>query len=129
MPSVNSAVIFDANLVNLNSIPLTAVRGEIPSLLLDDEEIIFAFSTIRDQVIFTNKRIISINVQGITGKKVMFLSYPYSNIEFYGIQTAGAIDFDSELIIKFRSGAILQFDFTKKVDIQEINNLISKRVL
>lgn len=85
--------------------------------------------TIRDQGIFTNKRIIVANVQGIVGKKVAYISYPYSKIQFYGIETAGVLDIDSELILVFNNGAHLQFDFRTQVDIRRINNLISNYVL
>jgi hypothetical protein len=68
-------------------------------------------------------------VQGITGKKVSYFSYPYSKIQYFGIETAGLIDIDSELIIAFSNGRVLQFDFRTKVDIKRISAIISNYIL
>ena len=99
------------------------------NFLIRDEYIIQAFETIRDQVIFTTKRIFVINVQGITGKKIAYISYPYSKIQYFGIETAGMLDIDSELIIAFNDGNKLSFDFKKGVDIIEISKTISEFIL
>ena len=69
------------------------------------------------------------NVQGITGKKVSYFSYPYSKVQYFGIETAGVLDIDSELILVFSDGNRLQFDFKSKVDIQKISALIASFVL
>ena len=129
MPAVSSSVLFDANTFNLKEIKASEIRNEVRSLLVDGEIIECAFMTIRDQVIFTDKRIFVVNVQGFTGKKVSYISYPYSKVQYYGIQTAGLLDIDSELILAFNNGAVLQFDFKTAVDITMLNNLISKYVL
>ena len=129
MPAVSSNVLFDANTFNLKEIKTSEIRSEVRSLLVDGEIIECAFMTIRDQVIFTDKRIFVVNVQGFTGKKVSYISYPYSKVQYYGIQTAGLLDIDSELILAFNNGAVLRFDFKTAVDITMLNNLISKYVL
>ena len=56
-----------------------------------------SYKSIRDGVVFTNKRIIAINVQGVTGKKKDFTSIPYSKISTYYLETAGTIDLDDKL--------------------------------
>ncbi|MCI7238089.1 MAG: PH domain-containing protein [Anaerococcus sp.] len=99
------------------------------NFLIRDEDIIQAFETIRDQVVFTTKRIFVINVQGVTGKKIAYISYPYSKIQYFGIETAGMLDIDSELIIAFNDGNKLTFDFKKGVDIIEISKTISEFIL
>lgn len=98
-------------------------------ITIDVEEIKCAFKTIRDQVVFTNSRIFVVNVKGVTGKKIAYFSYPYSKIQYYGIETAVFLDIDSELFIAFSNGNALQFDFRAGVDIRMINSLISKFVL
>ncbi len=67
-------MIGDANLMNLKEISVNALRKEVVSFLKRDEQIIQAFQTIRDQVVFTNKRVFVVNVQGITGKKVSYFA-------------------------------------------------------
>lgn len=129
MATINSGIKMDSQLLNLKELPLNEIRREVGALLTQGEQIISAFKTIRDQVIFTNKRIFVINVQGLTGKKVSYFSYPYSKIQYYGIETAGLLDIDSELIVTFSNGAILQFDFKSKVDIRRISAIISQYIL
>lgn len=129
MPTISSGILFDANTFNLKEIKITDVRKEVYDFLVGNEEIVCAFMTIRDQVVFTTKRILVVNVQGLTGKKISYLSYPYSKVQYYGIETAGVLDIDSELILAFNNGAHLQFDFKTAVDIRKLNNIISQYVL
>lgn len=129
MPNISTGIKLDSNFMNLKSIDSSKVRPEISYLLVSGEEIVAAFMTIRDQVVFTNKRIFVVNVQGVTGKKVSYFSYPYSKIQYYGIETAGLLDIDSELVVTFSNGAILQFDFKSNVDIRKISALISQFIL
>ena len=129
MPTVSTGIKLDANLINLNRIENKAVRPEVKGLLIPGEEIVQSFQTIRDQVVFTTKRIFVVNVQGITGKKISYFSYPYSKVQFYGIETAGVLDFDSELLLTFSNGSVLQFDFNTNVDIRQISSLISSYIL
>lgn len=129
MPTINTGIKTDSQLLNLKEISVNEVRSEVVDLLINGEEVIAAFKTIRDQVIFTTKRIFVINVQGLTGKKTSYFSYPYSKIQYYGIETAGVLDIDSELVVAFSNGAQLQFDFKSKVDIRRISSLISNYIL
>lgn len=129
MSTIGSGIIGDSNTFNLKEINIEKVRKEVMNFLIRDEDIIQAFETIRDQVVFTSKRIFVINVQGITGKKIAYISYPYSKIQYFGIETAGMLDIDSELIIAFNDGNKLSFDFKKGVDIIEISKTISEFIL
>ena len=129
MPTVSSGILFDANTFNLKEIALSDIRPEAKDFYVDGEMTVQAFQTIRDQVIFTNKRIMVVNVQGITGKKISYLSYPYSKVQYFGIETAGFLDIDSELILVFNNGAHLQFDFRSHVDIKKICAYISSYVI
>lgn len=129
MPNISSGINLDSNFLNLKAMDMKEVRPEVENLLVDGEKMLYAFKTIRDQVIFTNNRIFVVNVKGVTGKKIAYFSYPYSKIQYYGIETAGLLDIDSELLLTFSNGHVLQFDFKSNVDIKEINSLISKYVL
>jgi hypothetical protein len=129
MATVSTGILGDANTFNLKELPRVMIRRDALELLVEGEEIVESFTTIRDQVLFTNKRVLVVNVQGITGKKVSFFSYPYSKVQYFGIETAGVLDIDSELILMFSNGAKLQFDFKAHVDIKQICNSISRYIL
>ncbi|MGB1261691.1 MAG: PH domain-containing protein [Cognaticolwellia sp.] len=102
---------------------------KVHDLLLDDEEVIDAFKTMRDGVVFTNKRIIAVNVQGITGSKKDFTSLPYKNIVAYSIETSGTFDLDAELEIYFSAIGKVRFEFTGKTAMLEISKVISQHAL
>ena len=105
MATISSGIAMDANIMNLKEISLREVRPEVSTLMVGGENMVMAFQTVRDQVIFTDKRIFVVNVQGITGKKVSYYSYPYSKIQYFGIETAGVLDIDSEIFLA--SGGIV----------------------
>lgn len=126
------AVNFNQNSAwNLKPISVDAVRSEVNGLLIGGEEVVMAFQTIRDQLLFTNKRIISIDVQGITGKRKSFSSMPYSKIQYFSIQTPGFAEAfpDSELFIMFSNTFTAKFEFKESVDIGKIGRMISEYVL
>ena len=116
---------------NLKPISNDEVRGEVDGLLIADEKVEFAFKTIRDQLVFTNKRIISIDVQGITGKRKSFATMPYSKIQYFSIQTPGFMELfpDSELFVMFTNGFTAKFEFKGAVDIGMIGSMLSEYVL
>ena len=116
---------------NLKPISNDEVRGEVDGLLIADEKVEFAFKTIRDQLVFTNKRLISIDVQGITGKRKSFATMPYSKIQYFSIQTPGFMELfpDSELFVMFTNGFTAKFEFKGAVDIGKIGRMLSEYVL
>ena len=116
---------------NLKPISPDAVRNEVVGLLIAGEEIVMAFQTVRDQLIFTNKRIIAIDVQGITGKRKSYSTMPYSKIQYFSIQTPGFAEIfpDSELFIMFSNSFTAKFEFKGNVDIGKIGRMISEYVL
>lgn len=116
---------------NLRPISIDSVRNDVNGLLIDGEEIVMAFQTVRDQLLFTNKRIISIDVQGMTGKRKSYSSMPYSKIQYFSVQTPGFAELipDSELFIMFSNTFTAKFEFKGNVDIGLIGRMISKYVL
>lgn len=116
---------------NLKPIRVDAVKGEVNGLLIGGEEVVMAFQTVRDQLLFTNKRIIAVDVQGITGKRKSFSTMPYSKIQYFSIQTPGFGELipDSELFIMFSNTFTAKFEFKGGVDIGKIGRMISEYVL
>ncbi len=105
------------------------VGSNLTALLLPDERIIGTYKGIRDYVVFTDRRFISVNVQGITGKKQDFTSMPYKKVSVFSVETSGTFDLDSELEMYFSGVGKVKFEFTGKSDIIEIGKLISQYVL
>ena len=104
--SISCTIPRDANYPNLKEVSLPQMRREVADLFAPGEEAVQCFQTIRDQVVFTNKRVFIVNVQGVTGKKVSYFSYPYSKVQYFGIETAGILDVDSELLLVFSDVSI-----------------------
>lgn len=101
----------------------------VQPLLIDGEGIISTYRGIRDYVIFTNKRIISVNVQGMTGKKKDFTSLPYAKISAFSVETAVHFDLDSELELWFSGLGKVKFEFSGNSNIVEIGQIIGSFAL
>jgi len=102
---------------------------KVSALLVEGEAIVDAYKSFRDGVVFTNKRIIAVTVQGITGSKKDFTSIPYKNIEAYSVETSGTFDLDSELEVYVSSVGKVRFEFTGSTAIVEISKYISNNIL
>lgn len=101
----------------------------ISPMFIEGEQIIQSFRGVRDGVVFTNKRIFAINVQGITGKKKDFTTLPYSKIQAYSVETAGVFDLDSELELWFSGLGKVKFEFVARASVSDICRMISEMVL
>ena len=98
-------------------------------LLIDGETVISAFKSVRDCVLFTNKRVISVNVQGVTGKKRDYTSLPYSKVTAFSVETSGVMDIDSELELWFSGLGKVAFEFTGGSNITEIGKTIAESII
>lgn len=119
----------NANYLKLKQVDNSQFAGVITPMLIQGEQIISTYKTVRDGVVFTNKRIIAINVQGITGSKKDFTSLPYSKISAYSVETAGTIDLDSELEMWFSGLGKVKFEFKSNANVTEICRIISTYAL
>lgn len=119
----------NASFMKLKPVPDSDFAGMLQPMFLEDEQIIQTFRGIRDGVVFTNKRIFAINVQGITGKKKDFTSLPYSKIQAFSVESAGTFDLDSELELWFSGLGLAKFEFVSNADVSRICRMISEKVL
>lgn len=115
--------------LKLKSVPNSTFESMIAPLFVNGEEILGSYQTIRDGVVFTTKRIIAINVQGVTGKKKDITSLPYSKIQAFSVETAGMLDLDSELDLWFSGLGNIRFEFTSSCNVSQICKIISGYVL
>lgn len=106
-----------------------SIPDDVKDLLVDGEDAIAAYKTIRDIAIFTNKRLIIRDAQGLTGKKVETYSLPYSSIYMWSTENAGKIlDLNAEVELWTRAGHI-KIKLNKNVDIRKFDKLIARAVL
>ena len=101
----------------------------IAPLFVPGEVFIGEYQTVRDYVVFTNKRVIAVNVQGVTGKKKDYTTLPYSKIQAFSIESSGVLDLDSELELYFSGLGLVRFEFTGGSDIASIARTIGERLL
>ncbi|SFP71625.1 PH domain-containing protein [Hymenobacter arizonensis] len=100
-------------------------------LLAEGEIIEIGFKLVRDVFIFTNKRLILVEKQGLTGKKVDYLSVAYKSISRFGIETAGHLDLDAELKIWVSSEVqpSIVRKFNSQVNIYDLQKVLAQHVL
>ena len=114
---------------NAGAVKSDRLQKDFGRLLADDEQIHAGFKVIRDIWIFTSRRLILVDVQGMTGRKREYLSIPYSKITMYSVETTGAFDLDAEL--KLWIGSSLQpieKKFNSSVDVYEVQALLTQLV-
>lgn len=116
---------------NLKKIDDKDIHKSAYALLITGEEILGGYKLVRDQVVFTTKRIISIDVQGVTGKKQDICVIPYAKIQYFTIQTAGFGEVvpDGKLTLYFMDGKKMAFEFKDNCNILEIARMISQYTL
>ena len=119
----------NASYMKLKPADANAFASLISPMFVQGESIVATFKGMRDGVVFTNKRIISINVQGMTGTKKDFTSLPYSKIQALSVETAGMFDLDSELELWFSGLGKVKFEFVSGADVAGICRTISEFVL
>ena len=91
--------LFSGLLGNAGEVDLADVEEELSAILADGEKLEQVFKLIRDMIVFTNRRLILIDKQGITGSKKEYMSIPYRSIVRFSAETKGHFDIESELSI------------------------------
>lgn len=113
---------------------LSEIRPEeigpvVSPLLIQGEQIVACFKAMRDFVVFTDKRVIAVNVQGMTGRKRDFTSLPYSKVQAFSIETAGTFDLDAELDLWFSGLGMVRLEFRGSADVRALSQMIATYVL
>ena len=119
------------NMAFLKLRPVTDTRltGQVTPLLCPGERIVQQYQGIRDGSVFTDRRAIAVNIQGITGKKKSFVTLPYGRIQAYSIESAGVMDFDSEMKLWFSGPGVVTFELIAGSDITALAQLIGNAIL
>jgi hypothetical protein len=123
--------LFSSLMGNAGAVQPNELNKKYGQLLTENEEIELGFKLIRDTFIFTNKRLIIIDVQGLTGNKTEYLSIAYKSIAKFSVETAGTFDLDAELKIWISSEAqpSIRKKFSKEVNVYEVQKVLANHVL
>lgn len=104
------------------------VPHDVQELLINGEVAERAFRTVRDVAIFTNKRLIVKDVQGLTGSKVEIYSLTYSSVHMWSTENAGMLDFTSEVELWTRAGNI-KIQLKRDINIRTFERLLAEYIL
>jgi hypothetical protein len=123
--------LFSALLGNAGAVSQDELHKQYSQLLCEGEEIELGFKIIRDMFIFTNKRLILVDKQGITGSKTEYKSVSYKSITRFSIETAGTFDLDAELKIWVSSEIepSISKQFNKSVNVYDVQKVLAHHVL
>jgi hypothetical protein len=123
--------IFNKILGSTSKVSVEKLTEKYGRLLAKGESIELGFQLVRDTFMFTNKRLILIDIQGLTGSKVEYKSLPYKSISQFSLETAGTFDLDAELKIWISSENIPSVSkrFNKSIDIYEVQRYLAGKVM
>jgi hypothetical protein len=123
--------LFSAILGNAGAVSQEELMKKFGQLLIENEEIELGFKLIRDTFIFTSKRLILVDVQGLTGSKTEYKSISYNSISRFSVETSGTFDLEAELKIWISSEAqpSIKKQFNKSVNVYEVQKVLAHHVL
>lgn len=122
--------LFDGLMGNATKVEIEKINEELTEILIHSENVEHAYKVIRDMFVFTNKRLILIDKQGLTGKKVEYHSIPYSSILHFSVENAGTFDLDAELKIWVSGSELpIQKMFNKSTNIYDVQRVLAEYIL
>lgn len=115
---------------NATEVDSKGIQADLNALLIQDEKVVRAYKLIRDLFVFTDKRLILIDKQGVTGKKAEYHSIPYKSISHFSVETAGTFDMDAEMKI-YISGNMtpIEREFKKGTDIKGVQKTLAEFIM
>lgn len=115
---------------NASQVDVDKIIKDYEAIFFEGESVECAFILVRDVYIFTTKRLILVDKQGITGRKVEYLSIPYKSITRFSVETAGHFDLDAELKIWISSAAepTIKKTFNKSANIYQVQKILTQYV-
>ncbi|MBN2837586.1 MAG: PH domain-containing protein [Fusobacteriaceae bacterium] len=122
--------LFNALLGNASEVSLEVLNKDYEHLLAEGEKIEAGYQLIRDGFFFTNKRLVYIDKQGVSGKKISYMSIMYKNVSRFAVETAGHFDLDAELKIWVSGEALpsVSLQFNKNVNVYNVQKILIKHL-
>lgn len=116
---------------NASEVSSESLNEKYARLLVDGEQVELGFKLFRDVFMFTNRRLVLIDIQGITGSKIEYKSLPYKHISRFSLETAGTFDLDAELKIWISSEntPTVSKKFNKSIDVYEVQKYLASKVM
>lgn len=122
--------LLDALMGNASSVDINELYDELQPILGDTEELVLAYKMVRDLFIFTNKRLLLIDKQGLTGRKVSYQTIPYKAITWFEVETAGNFDMDAELKLHLSGQATpIEKELSRGTDVVELQRALANFAL
>ncbi len=122
--------LFNALMGNASKVEVDDLEREFATVLIPGEQVLGAWRVLRDLFVFTSKRLILVDRQGVTGRKSQYVSVPYRDVSRFSVETAGSFDLEAELRIWLRGEAQpLSWQFPRGSAIQEVHRALAQGVL
>lgn len=119
----------NGEIIKLRQADTQDVGSLVGKILLPEEQVVGVYKTVRDRVIFTDRRVMTLDIQGATGKKQELTTLPYRKIVSFSVETSGVLDVDSELELYFSGMGHVRFEFFGSSHIVEIAQVLAQYIL
>ena len=113
---------------NASEVNVEKLQQELSGILIPEERVEAGFQVLRDQFVFTDKRLILIDKQGLSGKKVEYKSIPYQSIKYFSVETAGTFERDADLKIHL-TGTVISKNLRKGIDVVGLQRMLAYYIL
>lgn len=121
--------LFNSILGNASQVNIDEIKAQFENVLVENEKIEAAFSLFRDKMVFTNKRIIFLDKQNVTGSKKEYLSVPYHAVSVFSVESAGTFDADAEIKLWVREIGQITKKVGKNTDTMQIQKILASYIL
>ena len=121
--------LFNSILGNASQVNIDEIKAQFENVLVENENIEAAFSLFRDKMVFTNKRIIFLDKQNVTGSKKEYLSVPYHAVSVFSVESAGTFDADAEIKLWVREIGQITKKVGKNTDTMQFQKILASYIL
>ncbi len=113
-----------------NSVEIKAEKLDprLKEIIFEEEEVLYAFTSFRDCIILTTKRLIICDVQGITGSKIEYLTIPYSKVSCYSLEAAGTLDLEVDLKVWVSGYGVVERKIAKGVNVAAMSKILAAHI-